>query len=647
VNSLDRKLASALKADLKQSKAGSGEKLSNEFHKILGQVVNEDLRRTLETLFSKVACQTNETIQPEVTESLRQLRTLLEHGFRETPSIAFLVWLDSFSRLTVDEVLSVAPDTICFGKWLKKAKASAQEIRRQLAENPGQAYATIGADWLLEHPKPEFSWSVVERFLSRQLRPEYLLPWNEALAAAMKKDKRGELLTAILRQPSMNQEQLQALSGVIRLNRVLLKTVADLLPMVLARKDSTAAAVHFVHCLFDDVITSEGSEREFSTAVIGRLGAGILLADRRSPHSDKVLVLARKIARQLRNLTKGETAQANTWVFENLCEEEEPGDGKLCVNLQGARCIALAFEKADQGFAAKDVLRNVVRRNRGGELMPDYGRMFGQQNVYIQAARGFVLHGGHDNLVTVLVVDIGAFTTDIASLTFDVSAMSDGLSAIRQESHALGVINELDKPLFDALGERHDIPLSNLSFRDSENLKRSFYNGTSYFLLTRSGGKDVSVELGNTKDMQTIANVAGKFAEAVWKKLSPLIDEQKPERVFLTGGGSLIRPIATELKAAFNRRRIPVQDVQQDSVAMGAEVWRPWKDTGEGLQRLATALGGANVIPQESASTLYDGENVARRRPPVVAGPPAGYRSCRCQGGNKDCCFCGGRGFCA
>src|SRR5690606_22960826 len=96
--------------------------------------------------------------------------------------------------------------------------------------------------------------------------------------------------------------------------------------------------------------------------------------------------------------------------------------------------------------------RNIVRRNRNGELMPDYGRMFGQQNVYIQAARGFVLHGGHSNLVTVMVVDIGAFTTDIASLTFDVTAMSDGLSAIRQESHALGVINELDKPLFDALG---------------------------------------------------------------------------------------------------------------------------------------------------------------------------------------------------
>jgi hypothetical protein len=81
VNSLDRKLATALKTALKRNKAGSGENLSNEFHKTLEHVVNEDLRRTLETLFPKVGCQTNETIQPEVTEAVRLLRTLLERGF--------------------------------------------------------------------------------------------------------------------------------------------------------------------------------------------------------------------------------------------------------------------------------------------------------------------------------------------------------------------------------------------------------------------------------------------------------------------------------------------------------------------------------------------------------------------------------------
>ena len=58
--------------------------------------------------------------------------------------------------------------------------------------------------------------------------------------------------------------------------------------------------------------------------------------------------------------------------------------------------------------------RNVVARNADG-LAPNYGEMFGQGNVYIQAARGFTLFDNHANLITVAVVDIGAFTTDLAS----------------------------------------------------------------------------------------------------------------------------------------------------------------------------------------------------------------------------------------
>lgn len=361
MNSLDRKLATALKAALKKNKDGSGEKLSSEFHKTIERVVNEDLRRTLETLFSKVVCQTNETSQPEVTEALRLLRTLLERGFRETPSVAFLTWLDLFSGLRLEEVLSVTPNTICFGRWLKKAKVSAQEIQRQLAEQSDKAYATIGADWLLEHSKPEMSLPVVERLLSRQPRPEYLLPWDESLAAAIKKDKRGDLLAAIFRQPPTSQEQVHTLSEVVRSNRYLFKTVCDLLPAILARKDSTDTAVGFVRCLFDGVVTSEGSDREFATAMVARLGTGILLADRRSPNSDEVLTLIRKITGQLRNLTKGDTAQSKTWVLDSLREEDKPSDGKLCVNLQGARYIARAFENADQGFPVKEILSVTAR----------------------------------------------------------------------------------------------------------------------------------------------------------------------------------------------------------------------------------------------------------------------------------------------
>ncbi len=319
-----------------------------------------------------------------------------------------------------------------------------------------------------------------------------------------------------------------------------------------------------------------------------------------------------------------------------------------CMDLSGWEDPALILKVTEPRANAIGLFsegRNVVGRNAAGELFTNYGRMFGQQNVYIQAARGFVLHGTHDNLVTVMVVDIGAFTTDIALLTFDTADAGDGLSAIRQESYPLGVINELDKPLFVALGEHHGFSRSELSFNDCELLKRSLYNGTPYFLLTRLHGKDVQVKLGSSKDFQLVDSVAEKFASKVLEKIIGMVEVKKPERVFLTGGGSLIKPVASALKAALNRRHIIVQDVQQDSIAAGVDSWRPWKETGEGLQRLATALGGGNVILQESANVTHDGQDTTRRRSPMLSTPPAGYITCRCQGGNKDCCFCGGRGF--
>jgi len=361
VNPLDRKLATALKAALKKNKADTGEKQSGDFHQALQRVTSEDLRRTLETLFSKVVCQTTETNALEAKEASRILRTVLARGFSETPSVAFLAWLDSFEGLTLHEILPVTPNAICLSRWLKKTKASAQEIQKQLAEQPDWAYSTAGADWLLERPKVEMSFPVVEKFLSRQARPEYLPAWSDGLVAAIKNDKRGDLLAVILRHPLTSQDQIRVLSEVVRSNHPLFKAVVDLLPVILLRKDSSRAVVGFVHSLFDGVLSSDGNEREFMTAILARLATGILIADRRTANSDEVLALVCKIARQLRNVTGDETVKKKTWVFENVCLEDSPSGGKLCVNLQGARYIARAFENANQGFPVKEILSVTAR----------------------------------------------------------------------------------------------------------------------------------------------------------------------------------------------------------------------------------------------------------------------------------------------
>ena len=60
-------------------------------------------------------------------EALRLLRVLLDQGFKETPAVLFLAWLNLFNGLSAEQILPIAPTTICLGKWIKTAKASPQE----------------------------------------------------------------------------------------------------------------------------------------------------------------------------------------------------------------------------------------------------------------------------------------------------------------------------------------------------------------------------------------------------------------------------------------------------------------------------------------------------------------------------------------
>lgn len=365
MNTSDRKLAAVFKVlikwpleELKRQKAGK------EFRSVRDRISDEDVCKKIEFLFGDFSRPPAQRRKPPLEEALEYVHTLRDHSFIETEALLFKVWRDVIQDFNFEQVVNTAPNVGCFKAWTKAKKLSFQEIEQQLLANPVKTYATIGTDWLLERSKPQALLPLLELLLTRQSRPKYLLSWNEALVVALKKDKRGNLLTSVLRHPWPNEDRVLALSEAIRANRIVFKKTIDLLPAILTRKESNGLAVKFVGLLFDVAMTTEGVEREFITVALARLGAGILLTEHRTPNAEAALAVVQKITRQLRNLTKGQTAQSKTWVFENLCGEETPSDGKLCLNLQGARHIAVAFEKAEQGFGAKDILA-VTARNLG------------------------------------------------------------------------------------------------------------------------------------------------------------------------------------------------------------------------------------------------------------------------------------------
>ena len=119
--------------------------------------------------------------------------------------------------------------------------------------------------------------------------------------------------------------------------------------------------------------------------------------------------------------------------------------------------------------------KNAAVRNWAGAIGINYGATFDYHGPYVQAARNRVLFDTGASLLDTLVIDIGAFTVDFAALTFDFSTddTGDGLRLVREESHALGVVEDLDRPLFADLATRHGFNLAEISFLDRELTKRA------------------------------------------------------------------------------------------------------------------------------------------------------------------------------
>ncbi len=326
--------------------------------------------------------------------------------------------------------------------------------------------------------------------------------------------------------------------------------------------------------------------------------------------------------------------------FENSAEKASVV--ARCMKMAGWDCPAIL--KVTEPYA--NVLglftagQNHLWKDKFGGVFLDYGQMFGMDSGYVKRARGTVLGDARGGSVyRVLVIDIGAFTTDVAALAFDVRSEQDGLTKVEQDSYAVGVINQLDRPLFKAIEKRHGFSVGDVSFEQSEQMKMDLYQGKSHSLLIKGKG---GFEIGGETDDNLVKKYTKEFAREVCMIVGNHIEIQKPDEVRLTGGGSLIGTVTAEVKTLLRAKRVRVQSSDGFEAALkGSAKWRVWNDTGEALVRLATAVGGASVILQ--APVLPPHQRVAKKI--KLPEPVRDYTECFCRGGNKDCCFCGGRGY--
>jgi hypothetical protein len=364
-NPFDRKMTAVLKSLSKGIKGvPAREKVGKDFHAVRSRVMDATLGPIFDDLFKSFSAPADQRVKPDQAQAVTVIRALCDRQFVSSAAFLFACWRDLVASQPFDAVLQLAPDAASFEVWRKASARPLKEIIEQLLVAPATNYATAGADWLLLRVPPEKQIKLLDFFLMRQPRPKYLPTWAEALALALQKDKRGALLRVVLGHPWSDENRIVNLAEVIRGNVALMKAVIDVLPQILTSKEPPPGAVALVRQLFANLITTTDTERQFASASLARLGTGILLQNATNNSATEVLRFIHQAASQLRGATRVAEVQSQTWVLENLRQEDKPADGTICLNLNGARHIAVGFEKARQGLNANAVL-SMTAKNLG------------------------------------------------------------------------------------------------------------------------------------------------------------------------------------------------------------------------------------------------------------------------------------------
>jgi hypothetical protein len=280
--------------------------------------------------------------------------------------------------------------------------------------------------------------------------------------------------------------------------------------------------------------------------------------------------------------------------------------------------------------------RNSLNRwGAANEVNPVYRDMYPNGSLLLNHLRRFGLTDGARH-ATIVIVDIGSFTTDLSVVDVDAGADGDFIGSTQQTSFRLGITAGFEQPLLENLSTRHEFAAESLNFEDREAIKRAFAEGKTY-VLTLPGSKNI--RLGDATDQRAAKKITSELAGRVWDCYQTEAARKPVKYLILTGGGSVAPLVRDAIHKQFIGVKVPWVDLEGMETRNG-EVGdlRSWPDTDETLERLATALGATSVILDlPSGHPSKEERNVV----PVVSP----WVSCMCQGGNKECMRCGGRGM--
>lgn len=237
------------------------------------------------------------------------------------------------------------------------------------------------------------------------------------------------------------------------------------------------------------------------------------------------------------------------------------------------------------------------------QRFPMYLRMFDPQGGPLAAFRQ-VFHEKprRDFHYGVLVVDIGAFTTDFAYVEFDESFADDAVSLpdIIQLSREVG-IRELDRSVRDRMRPEVQHAIGRISTSEWEFAKRTLYSGMAAAIRNPEGGR---LEIGTGSEAERIADAIGEFAARVVEEKRLFCSNKVRGRIdaqVLTGGGAMIPLVHDILVKAMH-------DEQGGEICDLLDEEPPYR----GLLKKQTPTGNWEYDPKEVEGRLRQNMELAR-----------------------------------
>jgi len=211
--------------------------------------------------------------------------------------------------------------------------------------------------------------------------------------------------------------------------------------------------------------------------------------------------------------------------------------------------------------------------------------------------------------IGVLVVDLGAFTTDFGFVELDARYTDANWKRpyVTQDSQRVGV-RELDRRFRRTLGEVRPealAALKPLSNADWERYKRLLYDGKTVMVPGPVGGVNVRVG-GETRDQRAVEEATTRYASYVWDKADAFINSlggRKVQKVCLTGGGASIMKVREYIKKnlldRFDLVERDLLDPDEPTEALGVDSPAAERNArrkrNDELVRGASAIGAVSV----------------------------------------------------